>query len=145
MRGAIATAAVCTLGILALPVQANEKPSEAYTKAMQDNGAALQSLRTNIKAIEAAGAYPDYAPVEKDIATLKASFATTLAFWQAKNVADAVKLAQAGAKATADVEAAMKDKDYRGLVAASTDLSETCTACHMAHRERLPDGTSEIK
>jgi cytochrome c556 len=145
MRGKLVVFTMCAFAVLALSVKANEKPTEAYQKAMKDNGAALQSLRATVKAIEGAGAYPDYTPLEKDLPTLKASFATTLAFWQAKKADDAIKLAQDAAKAVDNLETAMKDKNYRLLVSASTALGETCGSCHMAHRERLPDGSFEIK
>jgi hypothetical protein len=136
---------VCACLMLAFSVAANEKPTEAYQKAMMDNGTAMASVRTTVRNIEAAGAYPDYTPLEKDLPTLKASFATTLAYWQAKKVDDAIGFAQDGVKALQDLTAAGEQKNYRNLVAASGALGETCAGCHMAHRARLPDGSFEIK
>jgi len=136
---------VSSMLVLAGAARANEKPSEDYQKAMQANGATLQSLRANVKAIEAAGAYPDYTPLEKDMNAFKASFATTLAYWQAAKADDAVKFAQDGVKVTESLAGIIKDKDYRALVAASMAMGDSCAGCHMAHRVRLPDGTFEIK
>ena len=54
-------------------------------------------------------------------------------------------LAQSGAKGAADLEAAAKAKNEDGVAAAQKAVGSTCAACHMAHRERLQDGTFEIK
>ena len=129
---------VCTLVVLGLTVRANEKPSESYQKAMKDLGAATQSLRNNVTA-------KDYDAIAKDAATFKASFAVAQSFWTGKQVDDAMKLAQDGAKAAADLETAAKAKSEEGVAAAQRAVGATCAACHMAHRERLQDGTFEIK
>jgi cytochrome c556 len=129
---------VCTLIVLGLTVRANEKPSESYQKAMKDLGAANQSLRNNVTA-------KDYDTIAKDAATFKASFAVAQAFWTGKQVDDAMKLAQEGAKAAADLETAAKAKNEEGVAAAQKAVGATCATCHLAHRERLQDGTFEIK
>jgi hypothetical protein len=72
--------AACAAVLLGLPLRANEKPGEAYQKTMKDLSAANTALRADVKAAEAAGAYPDYMPVERDAAALKAAFEATLAF-----------------------------------------------------------------
>ena len=100
---------------------------------------------THIKAVEADGAYPDYMPIEKDAAAMKTAFAAALTFWQEKKVDDATNLAQAGAKGVEDLQTAMKEKSYDGVVTAAATIGRTCAACHMAHREPLADGTFEIK
>jgi cytochrome c556 len=142
----IMTALAAAVIMLALPVKADEKPPEAYQKAMRDNGRAMQEVRAAAKEIEDSGAgAQDYEPFEKATATMKTAFASTLAFWQARKVDDAVKLAQDGAKQVADLEAAAKERDYRMVLDALTSLGDTCTACHMAHRMRLADGSFEIK
>jgi cytochrome c556 len=129
---------VCTLVVLGFTIRANEKPSESYQKAMKDLGAANQSLRNNVTA-------KDYDAIAKDAATFKASFAVAQAFWTGKQVDDAMKLAQDGAKAAADLETAAKAKSEEGVAAAQRAVGATCASCHMAHRERLQDGTFEIK
>jgi mono/diheme cytochrome c family protein len=137
MRGKSVLIAVCAV-VLGLTLRANEKPSDAYQKAMKDLGAANQSLRNNVTA-------KDYDAIAKDAATFKASFATALAFWTAKKTDDAMMLAQTGAKAAADLEQAAKSKSEDGVAAAQKAVGAICAACHMAHRERLADGTFEIK
>jgi hypothetical protein len=132
--------------ILVLPARADEKPTDAYQKAMRDNGEAIRVMRAAAKESEDSGAgAQDYMPFEAATATMKTSFATTLEFWQARRVDDAVKFAEDGKKQIADLEAAAKDRDYRMLLDAFTALDQTCAACHMAHRTRLADGSLGIK
>jgi cytochrome c556 len=141
-RSAIATACVLVLG---MTVRANEKPTDVYQQAMKSLAAANTALRNDVKAIEAAGAYPDYNPIEKDVASLKAGFTTAANFWTAKNIDDAMKLAQAGLAHVDELEAARKDKNYDALMTAAAEIGKTCGSCHAAHRDKLADGTFEIK
>jgi hypothetical protein len=121
-----------------LNLAANEKPTDAYAAAMKSNAATGQALRRDIMA-------KDYDAVAKDAATYRTNFTQIEAFWSAKKVDDATGLAKAGGKAAADLETAAKAKSDEGMAAASMALTGTCGACHMAHRERLPDMTFEIK
>lgn len=134
---------------LGLVTFANEKPSPEYQKAMKDLAAASNTLRVNVKNLE-------YAGIEKDAASMKAAFDVVVAFWKAKNVEDALSLAQAGAKGAADLEVAAKAQNLQGVLDAQAAISGspstgtvgligTCAPCHLAHRVRLPDGTFEIK
>jgi hypothetical protein len=126
--------------MLVLTMTADEKPTEAYQKAMQENQAALKVARAAIKEIEDAGAdVPDYLPFAEVAARMKTSFAVTVAYWQARKVDDALQLARDGEKHVADLETAAKERDYRMVVDSLTSLNDTCTACHMAHRARLAD------
>src|SRR5436190_21134998 len=114
--------AVCSAVALGLTLRASEKPTDAYQKTMKDLSAANAGLRADVKAAEAAGAYPDYMPVEKDAAALKAAFNATLAFWAARKTDDAVKAAGAGVQAVDDLTAAIKDRNYDGVVAATAAI-----------------------
>jgi cytochrome c556 len=141
-RSAIATACVLVLGLTA---RANEKPTEAYQQAMKDLAGANAALRSDVRAIEAAGAYPDYNPIEKDVVSLKGGFTTAASFWTARNVDDATKLATAGLAHVDELDSARKDKNYDALMTAATEIGKTCGSCHAAHRDKLADGTFEIK
>jgi hypothetical protein len=151
MRGKLAVLAVLTTMALAFPAWANEKPNEAYQKAEKDLQAANNSLRNNVKNIE-------YASLQKDAEAFKASFGVMLQFWQDKKVDDAVKFAQDGIKAAGDLDTAAQAMNYNGVLAAQNAivgsngvafeggaLPGVCVGCHLAHRQRLPDGTFEIK
>jgi hypothetical protein len=119
-------------------VLAAEKPPAEYQSAMKAIGAAQASLRGNVTS-------KNYEGVVRDAATMKASFGTAERFWSARNVQDALGHAKAAAKAAADLEAAATARNDEGIAAAQRAVMSTCMNCHMAHRERLPDGTFEIK
>ena len=138
MRGKVTVFSVCAAVVLGLTVRASEKPPEAYQKAMKDLAGANMALRAALPA-------KDYDAIAMSAGTFKASFAAALSFWTAKKTDDAIGLAQAGAKAAADLEAAAKAKNEEGVQAAAKAVGSTCAACHMAHREQLPDKTYEIK
>jgi len=145
MRRNLMMAVVCAGVLFGLTVRANEKPTEVYQKTMKDLSAANTALRADLKAVEAAGAYPDYLPVEKDAAALKTAFEATLAFWMPRKADDAIKAATAGSKAVDDLATAIKEKNYDGVTMAAAAIGATCAGCHTPHRDRLPDGTFEIK
>ena len=146
MRRYVMVVAVCLFSNVAfISLCADEKPTEAYQKAMKDLGASAQALRAEVKTIEGAGAYPDYTQIDKHVSALRAAFKTTLAFWSDKKVADAISVTEAGLKSVDDLEKAAKDKSYDDLVAASGAINATCASCHKAHRSQTPDGLYEIK
>ena len=66
-------------------------------------------------------------------------------FWVKRNVADAVKSAEDGKAAALQLASAAKAGDAEKGEASFKALSGTCRGCHMAHRERLPDGTYKVK
>jgi hypothetical protein len=119
-------------------VLAAEKPPAEYQNAMKAIGAAQASLRGNVIS-------KNYEGVARDAATMKASFVTAEKFWSARNVPDAVGHAKAAAKAATDLEAAATARNDEGIAAAQRAVMSVCMSCHKAHRERLPDGTFEIK
>ncbi len=125
-------------GGFGLSLAANEKPTEAYSTTMKANAATGQALRRDTMA-------KDYDAIAKDASTFRANFTQIEAFWNAKKVDDATGFAKAGGKAAADLETAAKAKSDEGIAAATMAMNGTCGACHMAHRERLPDMTFEIK
>ena len=97
--------AVVAAGFFALSLRAEETPTDVYRKAMRDAGDALRAARAAGKEIEDSGAgAQDYMPFEAATATMKTSFATTLAYWQEKKVDDAVKLAGDAAKLVGELE-----------------------------------------
>jgi cytochrome c556 len=138
MRGRSGWLALGVVAALGLAVVASEKAPDSYVKNMKDTNAASQSLRKNVEA-------KDYDAVAKDAATLKGLFSSTEEFWTKRNADDAVAAAKAGVKSATDLETAAKGKDAAAVADAAKAVNATCKTCHDAHRERLPDGTSEIK
>jgi cytochrome c556 len=132
-------ALVVAAGVLAaITIRAAEKPPEAHVKLMKDTNTTAAALRGHVQA-------KDYDAIAGDATTLKTAFADIEKFWTARKVDDAIGFAKTGAKSAADLEAAAKAKNEEGVAAAARALNGTCLGCHAAHRERLPDGTSEIK
>jgi len=76
---------------------------------------------------------------------MKTLFQTTETFWTERKAEDAITAAKEGMTAADALEKAAKAKNESGVTAASKTLTSTCKTCHDAHRERLPDGSSEIK
>ena len=148
----VAALAVFVGLVVAIPMRASEKAPEAYQKAEKDLNAANNSMRNNVKSI-------NYEGLEKDAESFKASFNVMLAYWQEKKMEDAVKYVQDGVKGADDLTAAAKAMNYNGVLAAQnaiagsngvafvgdTALPGVCVGCHLAHRQRLPDGTFEVK
>jgi len=138
MRGRSGWLALGAAAAFGLAVLASEKEPDSYIKNMKDTNAASASLRKSVEA-------KDYDAVAKDAATLKGLFSTTEEFWTQRNVADAIAAAKGAVKASTDLEAAAKAKDAAAVADAAKAVNGSCKTCHDAHRERLPDGTSEIK
>lgn len=130
--------ALCATAVFGLTVIANEKPPESYVKNMKDTNAATRSLKDNVEAKNWNGA-------AADAAKLKALLEETQAFWEKRSAADAVGAAKAAVTAATDLETAAKAGNGDGVVTAQKALNGSCKTCHDAHRERLPDGSSEIK
>jgi cytochrome c556 len=140
-----AVACMVCAALAPLAVRASEKPSDAYQQTMKELNAAATALRNDIKAIESAGAYPDYNPIEKDAAALKAAFEATAKFWSEKKTDDAMKVAESGIRQAEALEGARKGRDYDALMTAAAEIGKTCSGCHAAHREKLDDGSYAIK
>jgi hypothetical protein len=137
----LTASAALTLG---LPARANERPTEEYRAAMKELEAISDILRHHARMVEPGGDCC-YDWVEKDAVALKAAFAKTLEFWTAKNVKNAITLAQYAANDAAGLERAARAKHYDGVVAGVSGVLNACEPCHLAYREKLPDGTYEIR
>ncbi len=117
-------------------VFAGEKPSEAYVKSMKDLGAAVQVVS---KAIPA----EDFATVSKGAVSIIEALSVVEKYWAGKD--DAMKIVQVAKKAAADLRVSAGLTNIEGVSYSIKELTETCTTCHAAHRERLADGSFEIK
>jgi len=127
---------VITVGVAV--VLAGEMPPESYVKLMKDTNAAMQSLRGHVQA-------KDYDGMTGDAAALKKLFAGVEAFWTVRKADDAIGFARTAGKAASALEAAARTRDDDAVATAARTVNGTCMGCHTAHRERLPDGSSQIK
>jgi hypothetical protein len=133
--GALALSFVSAMGLMVL---AAEKPPAEYQNAMRAIGGAQMSMRGNIKT-------KNYEGLARDAAAMKTAFATVEQWWTARKTDDAVQAARAAVKGASDLEAAANARNDEGIASAQGALGATCMGCHTAHRERLADGTFEIK
>jgi mono/diheme cytochrome c family protein len=104
----------------------------AYKTAMKTVAA---SANGRMAPLRVAVANKDVAAAAAEATKVAGGFDTILAYWKAKNVDDAVKLATTAhdaAKAIADA------KDADAQAASLMTLNMTCGQCHMAHRGGTP-------
>ncbi|MGE5242807.1 MAG: hypothetical protein ACM3SQ_01085 [Betaproteobacteria bacterium] len=138
MRGKSGWLALGAAAAFVVAVVASEPPPDSYVKNMKETAAASKSLKENVEGKNWNGA-------AKDAATLKELFQNTQDFWSKRNAEDAITQAKKGEAAAGDVEKAAMAKNEQGVLDAQKSLNMTCKTCHDAHRERMPDGTSQIK
>ena len=143
MKGLItfACASAIALGV-AVAVQAQGMKttimSEAdYSKIMKEVGSTNGGLR-------GAGAAPTEDNV-KAAQRLNVIFKDVQAYWEGKKVDDAVNFAKAAVAASDSLAKALSAKDEAGAGAAQKTLAGQCAGCHMAHREKTPEGTFKMK
>ena len=138
MRAQSALLTLCAAAATALTLAASEKAPDSYVKNMKDTNVAMQELRRGLDA-------KDYDTIARGAGTLRALFETTQKFWEDRKTEDAITVAKNAAKAAGDLETAAKAKNEEAVAASAKIVQGSCKTCHDAHRERLPDGSSEIK
>jgi len=118
---------------------ASEKPSKMLQDAMKSNGATIQKLGKDADA-------KDYDAIATDAATFKKNFSGPIAgFFTEKKMEDAGNLCKKAYGAADDLEKAAKAKNEMGVADARKALQGACGSCHDAHREKMPDGTFQVK
>lgn len=130
-------AALLVIAASGLVIVAAEKPSAEYQAAMKELGTFAAGIDAAVKA-------EDYDAIVASANKAKEAFATTEAYWKGKD-AKAAALAHQGWQAASDLIVMSGIKNVEGLTFAASEARSTCMECHAAHRERLPDGTFEIK
>jgi len=139
---AVAAGAFIVSGLFVVCAQAGQMKapmSDAdYQKAMKEIGPAFMALQRD-------NASMSHADGEKQAQLLSDRFKDVQAYWEAKKASDAVEFAK-GAIAAADATVkASASMDMTTLTSSQQKLQAACAGCHMAHRDRLQDGTYKIK
>ena len=130
---------LCAATIFGVAVMASEKPTEGLQTAMKSNGATLQKLGKDVDA-------KDYDAIAADAATFKKNFMGPVgAYFTDKKMDDGLDKCKAAYGASDDLEKAAKAKDEMKVADARKGLQAACGACHTAHREKMPDGSFEVK
>lgn len=134
----IAVIAAFALSI-GVAVSANEKPTPEFQQAMKDNGATMQKLAKDADA-------KDYTALAADAAALKAAFMGPIGkFFTEKKMDAALTKCKEAYAASDSLEKAAKEKNDTAIADARKAVQGSCGGCHTAHRERLADGTFEVK
>lgn len=130
---------ILVISILAVfGVMTQSDDEKEFQKWMKTTFTESSSLRKNIEAKmkEEAGTDAD---------ELEAVFKKVEAFWQKRKIEDATKWSQQAVAAAREVGGAARAGDFEKAAQNMKVLNTTCTACHAAHRERLPEGGYIIK
>lgn len=122
---------------LALSTNSNWTDAD-YEKMMKQIGAGAGNLRKllDTKAADAAEAQAD---------TLAKLLDDVEEFWKARKVEDAEKWAETASAHAGHIESAADAQDFAKAGEHLKLLMDTCQACHTKYRERLPDGSYQMK
>ncbi|MFN7978369.1 MAG: hypothetical protein U0P30_09545 [Vicinamibacterales bacterium] len=126
-----------SVGLLGLTVWASEKPSAEFVNAMKISAAAQAAATKAMKE-------EDFDTVEKEAAKIVEAFPAIEKYWSVR-APDVVPMARVASKAASDLRVSAQQRSVEGLEYSSKDLVAACKNCHDAHREKMPDGTFEIK
>lgn len=122
--------------MLGLTVVASDKPPADYVAAMQTIAGAHDAA---VKAIKA----EELEAVEKHAGTIVDAFGVVERYWASKS--DVMPLARAATKAASDLRVSAQQRSLEGAEYSAKELAAACTTCHDGHREKMPDGTFQIK
>jgi cytochrome c556 len=128
---------LCCLGA-ALAIGAYAQDQAEFSAWMKTTGGTIGKLRKEIDA-------KAYSAVATDAATLQEVFKHVEDYFAKTNTDDAVKMAQASRSASKKLADAAAMSDADATAASLKALQGSCGGCHMAHREKLPEGGYKIK
>ena len=114
-------------------------PAEvAFDKVMKQVQAASTAMRAGIEASSAD-------QVKAQTTILKAAFTDAQAFFKTRNTTDAAGWAQDALTLTGAIELSAASANWDEARTTSGRLTQLCTQCHTAHRERMEDGTFRVR
>lgn len=117
------------------PLPQDEQAFEAAMKTILPTSGSLR------KSIEA----KDAAAVKADAAKLEAIFHTSEEFWTKRKTEDAIEWSKQGKAGAAEIAKLAAAGEWEKIPEAQKKVQSTCSACHTAHREKLPEGGYKIK
>jgi len=141
MKGWVACACLFAAAALSAQAPMSKMPissADDYSRAMKEVGTLSAALRKSI-------ATPSEADAAITSARLEVIFKDVQAYWEDRKVEDAATFSKNAAAAARGVTSAVVAHDTTAAGAANQTLAGTCTACHTAHRDRLPDGSFKMK
>ena len=124
--------------VLCLSAALADEISDQYRLLMRPAAAANMALQRVVME-------GDLAAVATNATGLQAAFARIEAFWTQRGTADAMQFAKNVQAVGKEVQDAATAGNREATVAAAGRIAANCGSCHMAHRERLPDGSFQLK
>jgi hypothetical protein len=131
--------------LIGMAGSASEKPTEEYVKAMK-------TLQTVADGLPKSLAAEDNNALDQLVIAARPALAVVEKYWTDRQVEDALLTAQKASKAIAEISVAVHLLTSGPNLLAVEGAQESiktfvaaCTACHAAHREKLPDGSYGIK
>ncbi len=113
--------------------------AEEYQEWMKSNATLTADLNKNLAAKNASASVMDANQIQENISK-------TMIYWQRKNVPDALKLATGAKEGFANVIVLVNQGKFDEAAAAAKQTTQVnCGGCHMAHREKVADGSFKIK
>ena len=137
MRRVALLIGACVVVASTLTILGQQAPKD-LSPVMKDIAHSVQELN---RAMAATGA----PIVVKEAENLQQRFTEAEAFFKAQNAQDAVQLAHAQAESAAAIAKTAQANNLDGAKAPIKAMSDRCNACHMVHREQLPDKTFRFK
>jgi cytochrome c556 len=114
-----------------------DEATDAYSKLMKPAAAANGAMQKNVDG--------DLAMAATNAKDVQMAFAKIEDFWAKRGTADAQMFAKNVQMVAADVESAAKAGNKEAASAAAKKIGANCGGCHMAHRDKLPDGSFQLK
>ncbi len=127
----------CALLLLVAAAGFADEVTDEYKKVMQPAAAANMAMQRGVAA--------DLAATATNATAVQAAFAKVEEFWTKRGTADAIQFAKNVQVVAKEVHDAAAAGNREATVAAAAKIAANCQGCHMAHRERLPDGTFLLK
>ena len=123
-------------------VKIAKKDEKVANKALPETMKAIppiyMSLKKNLDAKDAAAS-------SKDAQALADLFKATDYVWAKAKFVDAATTSKEVQDAAKQILAAVKANKFEDTTVAYATVVKSCSSCHAAHREKLPDGTFKMK
>ena len=130
--------------IVAVSIAAQAQGMKTTIMSEADYSKYMKEVASTNGGLRGAGAAPTDDNV-KAAQRLNVIFKDVQAYWEGKKVDDAVGFAKAAVAASDTLAKALTAKDEAAVGAAQKMLAGQCAGCHMAHREKTPEGTFKMK
>jgi mono/diheme cytochrome c family protein len=129
--------ALCVLVVVTMLRAADDDFAE-YQGWMKSNAATVADLNKSLSAKDGAMAHTDVRKLQENLAMV-------MAYWQSREVNDAVRYALDGTYGLAQVDVLAGQGKFDEATAALKMAQTACAGCHMAHRDKATDGSFKIK